>query len=203
MFDNSRLSRIKKVVLKRGKMKKVAFSHKIDESFVECFEKLYDKLGPPKYRIIEAALEVFDALPNGVQYLLITYNHEEREPIFSLLNQIGKAKQDKQAKDSTIHESIEMVKHFVRYKIPSAEQQRLLDSLRQLLSDDTAARASAEKQRRKKDRHNPSEAGWWSEYLALLKSLYFAEWYVETSGSIPSSSPYDSMNVKRLNNSYR
>ena len=66
-------------------MGKVSFSHKIDDSFAECFEKMCDQLGPPKYRIIEAAIEVFDALPRDIQYRLKGLDPKERELYFKML----------------------------------------------------------------------------------------------------------------------
>lgn len=42
-----------------------------------------------------------------------------------------------QKDEPTISESIETIKHYVRYKIPSAEEQREIESLRQALSAET------------------------------------------------------------------
>jgi len=63
------------------------------------------------------------------------------------------------SKPESITELIETVKHYVRYKIPSAEERRLLESLRKVLADDSAAQAKGEKQKRRKDRRGPKEAG--------------------------------------------
>lgn len=69
-------------------MGKVSFSHKIDESFAECFEKLYARLGPPKFRILEVAIEVFDSLPLDTQHLLKSYNQDKRELIYQILGTV-------------------------------------------------------------------------------------------------------------------
>jgi len=67
---------------------KVSFSHKIEESFAECFEKLYARLGPPKFRILEVAIEVFDSLPLDTQHLLKSYNQDKRELIYKILGKV-------------------------------------------------------------------------------------------------------------------
>jgi hypothetical protein len=144
-------------------MAKTSFSHNIDESFVVCFEQIVAQLGPPKYRILEVAIEVFDALSRDVQYRLRGFDQAEREPIFRLLGQLDKGPSDEQG--PAIRESIEMVKHFVRYKVPSAKEQQLIDSLRKALGPDSgsgskgraqadhaAAESLAAKKRRKKRR---------------------------------------------------
>lgn len=69
-------------------MGKVSFSHKIEESFAECFEKMHARLGPPKFRILEVAIEVFDSLPLDTQHLLKGYNQEKRDLIYKELGKV-------------------------------------------------------------------------------------------------------------------
>ncbi len=69
-------------------MGKVPFSNKIDENFNEIFEKLFNQLGPPRYRILEAAIEAFEALPRDAQYRLRSLDPDERKPVLRLLSQI-------------------------------------------------------------------------------------------------------------------
>ena len=70
-------------------MGKISFSHKIEESFNECFEKLYQELGPPKYRILEACIEAFVVLPRDIQYRLKGFNANDRDFCLNLLTKIG------------------------------------------------------------------------------------------------------------------
>jgi len=66
-------------------MGKISFSHKIEESFNECFEKLYQELGPPKYRILEACIEAFAYLPRDIQYRLRGLNAKDRDYCLDLI----------------------------------------------------------------------------------------------------------------------
>jgi len=68
---------------------KMSFSHKIEEEFAELFEKLYSQLGPPKYRILEAAIEAFSVLPRDIQYRLRGMDPAERKPILDYLATIA------------------------------------------------------------------------------------------------------------------
>ncbi|MHC4326393.1 MAG: hypothetical protein ACYSUX_19150 [Planctomycetota bacterium] len=68
---------------------KMSFSHKIEEEFAELFEKMYRQMGPPKYRILEAAIEVFSILPKDIQYRLKGLDPAERQPILDFLSTIS------------------------------------------------------------------------------------------------------------------
>lgn len=114
-------------------MAKIHFSNKIEDTFVECFDKMYEKLGGPKFRIIEAAIEVFDTLPDEIQTKLKSYNAELREPILKELSQLGRNIKHEKQEDISITEAGNIIKHFVRYKIPNIEEQRIIDSLRAAL----------------------------------------------------------------------
>ena len=64
---------------------KIPFSKDISEEVVAIFDDLYEMLGPPKYRILEAAIEVFAVLPREVQYALKSNNKEDRQLYFDLI----------------------------------------------------------------------------------------------------------------------
>ena len=70
-------------------MGKISFSHKIEESFNECFEKMYEELGPPKYRILEACIEAFAYLPRDIQYRLRGLNAKDRDYCLDLIAHLG------------------------------------------------------------------------------------------------------------------
>lgn len=119
-------------------MSKVSFSHKIDDSFAECFEKLHARLGPPKFRILEVAIEVFDSLPSDTQHLLKSYNQEQRDLIYRVLGTVRLDSIQSEATDSSITECIDTVREVgTRYKIPDKAQQQLIDSLRKALGPET------------------------------------------------------------------
>lgn len=66
-------------------MAKVAFGIKVSPDVAKLFESLYDRLGGPKFRIIEAAIEVFAALPKEAQYILKSQDDEDRKVVLSRL----------------------------------------------------------------------------------------------------------------------
>ena len=69
-------------------MAKIAFNHDIHEDTVGVFDRTCEKLGPPKYRVVEAAIEAFAALPNHVQYALKSNNQTDRQYWLNVLNGI-------------------------------------------------------------------------------------------------------------------
>ena len=68
--------------------KKIAFNHNVSPEVVELFDELAQKLGPPRYRILEAAIEVFNTLPRDVQYVLKSYDQPDRKLCLDLLRAI-------------------------------------------------------------------------------------------------------------------
>ena len=76
-------------------MEKVPFSHNIEKNIAELFESLYDELGPPKFKILEACIEAFSALPLEMQYRLKAQNEEDREICFGLLRAMKTNRQSK------------------------------------------------------------------------------------------------------------
>ena len=64
---------------------KVSFSYDVDSEIAELFDQLAQKLGPPKYRILEAAIETFNTLPRDVQYVLKSYDQKDRQLCLDLL----------------------------------------------------------------------------------------------------------------------
>ncbi|HUS74332.1 MAG TPA: hypothetical protein VMY06_14835 [Sedimentisphaerales bacterium] len=66
-------------------MGKVPLSNAIDSEVYDLLERLTNKLGPPKNRIIESAIEVFGKLDINVQQTLKSNRHEERKLILDLI----------------------------------------------------------------------------------------------------------------------
>lgn len=87
--------------------------------------------------------------------ILALYDLDDKTRSDYMAKAVGKNK----TQDNSVAESIEIVKHFIRYKIPNDEERRLLESLRQLLADDSAAQAAAGKQKRKKNQRGSKEGG--------------------------------------------
>jgi len=69
-------------------MAKVTFSHDIEEDVVKIFENIYSNLGPPKYRILEAAIQTFASLPSSIQLILKACNESERKLCFDLMSKL-------------------------------------------------------------------------------------------------------------------
>ena len=56
-------------------------NHDINDDVYELFEILYERLGDPKYKILEAAIEVFAALPKEAQYILKAQDENDRKAV--------------------------------------------------------------------------------------------------------------------------
>jgi len=70
-------------------MVKVPFSNKIDEQIARQFEQLCSELGPPRYRILEAAIEVFQSLPREFQLRLKAPTPEDRQPCLDAIAKLS------------------------------------------------------------------------------------------------------------------
>ena len=66
-------------------MKKKAFSHDMPEDVIQFFDELCDGLGAKKYRVLEAAILAFGALPYQHQLILVSANKELRELYLDLI----------------------------------------------------------------------------------------------------------------------
>lgn len=64
---------------------KIRFSHDIERSYWEIFEELCAQIGGDKYRILEAAIDAFAALPTDFQDVLTTYRQGDRQLYLELL----------------------------------------------------------------------------------------------------------------------
>jgi len=70
-------------------MAKVLFNNKVDEKTMTTFEDLYDKIGGHKFRIIEAAVDVFAALSWENQMTMISQNQNERKKVLALIGKLN------------------------------------------------------------------------------------------------------------------
>jgi len=66
-------------------MRRISFSFDISEEFADMFDQLYGRLGKPKYRILEAAIETFANLPINYQYILKSTNNPDRQLCLGLI----------------------------------------------------------------------------------------------------------------------
>jgi len=60
-------------------------NHDITEEVFKLWEELCSRLGAPKYKILEACIEVFSALPKEAQYVLKSQDEDDRAAILSRL----------------------------------------------------------------------------------------------------------------------
>ena len=67
----------------------VQFSFRLSKDVAELFESLSNTLGPPKYKILEAAIEVFAALPKEAQYVLKSQNDSDRKVVLEHLRKLN------------------------------------------------------------------------------------------------------------------
>ena len=70
-------------------MAKVVFNNKVEDVVKELFETLHSNLGGHKFRIIEAAIEVFAALPKEHQRALVSQDDDDRRAILAKLNELN------------------------------------------------------------------------------------------------------------------
>ena len=61
---------------------KIPLSHDIDEEVFRTFENVCEELGPPKYRILEASIEVFANLPKEVQAILLHWSDDDTQKFY-------------------------------------------------------------------------------------------------------------------------
>lgn len=61
---------------------------KIHTDIAEVFDSLFQTLGPPKYKIIEAAIEVFAALPKEAQRILKSQDESDRKAVLDLIRKL-------------------------------------------------------------------------------------------------------------------
>lgn len=69
-------------------MAKVIFNNKIEDDVKKLFDNLYDSLGPPKYKILEACIEVFSALPKPAQRILKSQDESDRKAVLDLIRKL-------------------------------------------------------------------------------------------------------------------
>ncbi len=70
-------------------MAKVLFNNKVEEETKELFEDLYAKIGGHKFRIIEAAVDVFAALSWENQMTMISQNEDARKKVLALIGKLN------------------------------------------------------------------------------------------------------------------
>ena len=66
----------------------IQYSFKISSDIKDLFDSLYERLGDPKYKILEAAIEVFAALPKSAQYILKGQDESDRKAILDLIRKL-------------------------------------------------------------------------------------------------------------------
>lgn len=69
-------------------MPRIPLSNAIDSEVFEILDQLVEGLGPPKNRILESAIEVFDCLPSEIQLILKSNRQEDRKLILDLIGAI-------------------------------------------------------------------------------------------------------------------
>jgi len=60
-------------------------NHNVSDDVSDLFEELCANLGPPKYKVLEACVLTFSALPKEAQYILKAQNEEDRKEVLSRL----------------------------------------------------------------------------------------------------------------------
>ena len=70
-------------------MAKVLFNNKVEEETKNVFDGLYDNIGGHKFRIIEAAVDIFAALSWENQLTMVSQNEPERKKVLALIGQLN------------------------------------------------------------------------------------------------------------------
>jgi hypothetical protein len=64
-------------------------NHNINDDVFELWDEMCKLLGPPKYKVLEAAIEVFAALPKEAQYVLKSQGDDDRKAILDHLRELN------------------------------------------------------------------------------------------------------------------
>ena len=64
-------------------------NHDISDDVFKLFDNLCNVLGPPKYKILEACIEVFSALPKPAQHILKSQDESDRKAILDLIQKLN------------------------------------------------------------------------------------------------------------------
>ena len=70
-------------------MRRISVSTTLDERSFQILEDLLSELGPPKNRILEAALCAFAALPVEIKYVLRSNRDEDQQMCLDLIRTLG------------------------------------------------------------------------------------------------------------------
>ncbi len=76
-------------------MGKFTISHDVDGRVKDLFENMCEDLGPPKYKVLEACVEVLSVLPREIQYRLKGQNEEDRTFCLDLIRALRANPQQK------------------------------------------------------------------------------------------------------------
>ena len=77
-------------MLSKGKkMAKETFSHDIESNILKMFEEMCDALGTKKFRVLEAAIETFAALPWQYRLVLSSADQSQRQLYLDLIRRLG------------------------------------------------------------------------------------------------------------------
>jgi hypothetical protein len=69
-------------------MAKIGIGNKIEDSYVDLVDEIHSTLGGNKFRIYEASIDLFNAMPPILQRALISYDDEERKLILDIISQL-------------------------------------------------------------------------------------------------------------------
>lgn len=69
-------------------MARIGVGNKIEETYLKLIDELHDRLGGKKYRIYEASIDIFNALPPILQMALISNDEELRKQILDIISQM-------------------------------------------------------------------------------------------------------------------
>ncbi len=121
---------------------------------VELREKFWATVpkGFKNKHILTAAAKLWVELPRQVRQKLLTSSYDDvsfvevvqqivDERLKQALPAVARSKSQKKPKKQTIRESIENIKYYIRFKLPSKKEQALLKELQQLLAPATGKRA--------------------------------------------------------------
>jgi hypothetical protein len=69
-------------------MAKVGIGNKIGEDYIALVDEIHSTLGGNKFRIYEAALDLFNAVHPLIQQTLISYDEESRQLLLEIIGQL-------------------------------------------------------------------------------------------------------------------
>jgi len=124
-------------------MHKKSFSVDVDDGVSDAFSSQVADRGYTKYRAVEGALRAFIAMPPEAQVAFMSDAENAQKILLNAFREMGlqtDTVKSPKPTESSVEECIENIKQFVKIKLPSPEEQRMISALRKALGPEPRKR---------------------------------------------------------------